>query len=54
MQDLTELIRRHAPDPQAESVECACGARFWTIDSWSRHLAEEVDLFYAQKALDAK
>lgn len=48
-EELILLIRRHTPELQAEVVHCNCGNNYWSNDGWSRHLAEEIELYFGMK-----
>lgn len=43
-EELMEVIRKHFPEAEGESISCACGTTFTSSESWSRHLAEEIEL----------
>jgi hypothetical protein len=43
-EELFELISRHFPVAEADAVKCSCGAKFLTVDWWSKHLADEIEV----------
>jgi hypothetical protein len=46
-EEVVETIRRHFPELKAELVYCSCGLKFLSSDTWSMHLAEELELLPA-------
>jgi hypothetical protein len=50
LMDLADEIKRHAIDVGQTDMDkqgviwCNCGQRFWSQDSWARHVAENVAL----------
>jgi hypothetical protein len=42
----------HFPEPEGEAIRCFCGAKFFSSDRWSVHLAEELELMAAEAVAD--